>query len=86
MAKVAMEMPASFSFLSESHSILAHPRIMQLHEVEKMVWASKMVYLVKVPAAKPADLSSIPTWREERKDSCKLSPDMPHGHPPHTNK
>lgn len=75
MAKVAMEMPASFSFLSESLRILAHPRIVQQHEVEKIVWASEIVHQVKVPVARPADPSSVPTWRQERNDSahCPLT-------------
>lgn len=82
MAEVAMETPASFSFFSESLRILAHSRLAQQHEVEKMLWASEMAHQVKGPAAKPANLSSIPTWREERNDSCALSPDIPHVHRP----
>lgn len=60
MAEVAMETPASFSFFSESLRILAHSRLAQQHEVEKMLWASEMAHQVKGPAAKPANLSSIP--------------------------
>lgn len=62
MAEVALEMPASFGFLSESLRILAYPRIVQKNEVEKMVWASEMAPQIKVIATKPANQSSNPTW------------------------